>query len=143
MIYIDNFIYALNIEMNMNKKAQLGFGFGPKKRKRKLTSADKKRIAAKQGWKCAKCKKLLPTRYHLDHIKPLSEGGSDKESNRQVLCPNCHSDKTEEERARRKAKKIRESERKEKEPLGGLFGAPRGRKPKSPFDISLGSKPRG
>jgi len=129
----------------MNKKAQFGLGLGPKKRKRKLSAADKKRIAAKQGWRCARCKKPLPARFHVDHIKPFSAGGSDRASNLQALCSNCHSEKTEEERYRKKQKKIRETERRERDPFGSMFKAPRGRKPKSPFgkiDIGLGPAPK-
>ena len=92
--------------------------------------------------KCRKCRRPLPARYHIDHIKEFSGGGSDRASNLQALCPNCHAQKTEDDRMRKRQKKIRESERRERDPLGGLFGAPRGRKPKSPFDISLGPKPR-
>src|SRR3989344_2238120 len=93
------------------------------KRKRTLTPSDKKRIAAKQQWKCNWCGKVLPVRYHIDHKKEFSRRGSDKESNLQALCPNCHSDKTEEERNKKRQEKIREKERQEREkdnPLGGF-----------------------
>lgn len=30
----------------------------------------------------------------VDHIKPLSQGGTDDESNLQPLCKQCHADKT-------------------------------------------------
>lgn len=156
-VIIDNFKYINKFKVNMNKKAQLGFGLGPAKRKRMLGAADKKRIAAKQGWKCANCRRALPARFHVDHIKPFSEGGSDSDSNLQALCSNCHSDKTEEERYRKKQKKIREAGHKEKDilGLGGMFKAPsrrkepslfgggdmfgpspkKGRKKKGPFDL--------
>jgi len=91
----------------------------PRKRKRVLTAADKKRIASKQNWKCKICNNLLPTRYHIDHIKEFSGGGSDRESNLQALCPNCHSEKTEQERHRKKQAKLKS---KEKEQSFGLFG---------------------
>ena len=87
------------------------------KRKRTLTSADKKRIAAKQKWRCKICGKPLPIRYHIDHIKEFAGGGSDRESNLQALCPNCHAHKTEEDRHKKRQKKIREKERKPR----GLF----------------------
>ena len=83
----------------------------PKKRKRTLTAADKKRIAAKQGWKCKGCGQILPPRHHIDHIKEFSTGGSDRESNLQALCPNCHAHKTEEDRHKKKQKKIKEKEK--------------------------------
>ena len=31
---------------------------------------------------------------HVDHVVPLSRGGSDEESNLQTLCASCHSKKT-------------------------------------------------
>ena len=74
-------------------------------KKRTLTSADKKRIAANQGWKCKKCGNPLQARHHIDHIKEFSKGGSDKEDNLQALCPNCHAEKPEEERYRNKKRK--------------------------------------
>lgn len=90
----------------------------PTKRERTLTAADKKRIAAKQGWKCKKCSMSLQARFHVDHIKPFAEGGSDLDSNLQALCSNCHDAKTEEER-HRKQRKIREKEGRSE---GGLLG---------------------
>ena len=102
-------------------------------RKRKLTDADKKRIASKQKWRCNDCRKLLPTTYHIDHKKRFSGGGSDKESNLQALCPNCHAEKTEKERNIARQKKIKQKEREEKKqnkaqsPQFG-FGMPPSRK---------------
>lgn len=115
--------------------------FAPPKRQRTLTAADKKRIAANQKWKCKKCKKPLPARYHIDHIKEFSGGGSDRASNLQALCPNCHAEKTEQDRYRKKQAKIRS---KEKQESGGLLGgpsifgpAPRKIKPDNTFGGSL------
>ena len=93
--------------------------FAPPKRKRTLTPADKKRIAAKQNWKCKKCKSPLTAGYRIDHIKEFASGGSDKPSNLQALCPNCHAEKTENDRHKKRMKKIRQKERKES---GGIFG---------------------
>ncbi|PIO03388.1 hypothetical protein COT48_05090 [Candidatus Woesearchaeota archaeon CG08_land_8_20_14_0_20_47_9] len=55
--------------------------------KRTLTAADRKRVAAKQGWRCRKCGKPLPVRYHVDHIREFSKGGSDREANLQSPMP--------------------------------------------------------
>lgn len=93
--------------------------FGAPKRKRTLNAADKKRIAAKQKWKCKICGGTLPARFNVDHIKPFADGGSDKESNLQALCGTCHDKKTEEDRHRKKQQKIK---KKEREQTGGLFG---------------------
>ena len=40
------------------------------------------------------------TNWEIDHIIPLSEGGSNNTNNRQYLCALCHRKKTEEERNR-------------------------------------------
>ena len=97
------------------------FGLSPSpiKAKRSLTSADKKRVAHSQNWKCKACKKLLPVRYHVDHIKPVSQGGSDRTSNLQALCSNCHDRKTEEERHLKKQKKTREKSKAESQSIFG------------------------
>jgi hypothetical protein len=102
--------------------SQLSLGYGAEpKRKRLLTAADRKRIAARQGYKCAKCRITFGIGgYHVDHIKRFSDGGSDKDSNLQALCPNCHSEKTENERHRIKQKKITAHEK--KQGVNPIFG---------------------
>ena len=51
----------------------------------------KKRIAAKQKWRCAICKQLLDETFELDHIRPLFKGGHPTdESNLQALCKRDH-----------------------------------------------------
>ena len=83
--------------------------------KRKQFSEVQKRIIAcrQDGYKCVgeKCqgKKILPETWELDHKIPLFKGGSnyynfkfgqhdDPKNNLQVICPNCHSLKTQYER---------------------------------------------
>ena len=85
--------YDLNLSLDTTKS------------KRNVTPADKKRTAALQGWICKRCRKKLPVRYHVDHIKPLSRGGSNKDSNLQALCGTCHDNKTEDDRVKAKRKK--------------------------------------
>lgn len=49
---------------------------------------------------CACCGELLGTKYHLDHIIPLSKGGRNSDDNVQLLTPRCNlmkHDKTPEE----------------------------------------------
>ena len=51
----------------------------------------KKRIAARQKWRCAICKQLLDETFELDHIRPLFKGGHPTdESNLQALCKRDH-----------------------------------------------------
>ena len=45
---------------------------------------------------CNLCSRLTkhPEGYEVDHIKPLHQGGTDTEDNRQLLCIECHDKKT-------------------------------------------------
>ena len=43
-----------------------------------------------QKGKCAYCATKLSSKYHVDHIHPLSKGGSNWPSNLQILCPTCN-----------------------------------------------------
>lgn len=46
---------------------------------------------------------------HCDHVIPLIDGGENRESNLQMLCPKCHGAKTSAEaKARKKARDIQE-----------------------------------
>jgi len=68
--------------------------------KRRVTDAMKKRVAGIQRFTCSgnvsgyKCPlNGLPfdeSGYEIDHIKPLSEGGTNETSNLQALCLMCH-----------------------------------------------------
>lgn len=57
----------------------------------------RKVVAANQRWQCAHCKELLPASFEIDHIIPVSQGGSSDVSNLAALCPNCHKEKTTKE----------------------------------------------
>lgn len=46
-------------------------------------------LMLKQGGCCAICALELSS-YHLDHIQPLSRGGSNTDANVQLLCPPCN-----------------------------------------------------
>lgn len=51
---------------------------------------------------CVKCARLTdwPSGFELDHIVPLFKGGSDRDSNLQVLCLKCHEAKTADDTGR-------------------------------------------
>ena len=46
--------------------------------------------------KCNICKEKID-KFHIDHIMPISAGGSNDDDNLQVLCLGCHQKKTEDE----------------------------------------------
>jgi hypothetical protein len=52
------------------------------------------KVAAAQSFKCKLCGHLLGSEIDLDHIVPLSAGGTDAMSNLQVLHLHCHRTKT-------------------------------------------------
>jgi 5-methylcytosine-specific restriction endonuclease McrA len=57
----------------------------------------RKVVAADQQWQCAHCEELLPASFEIDHVIPVSQGGSSDVSNLVALCPNCHKEKTTKE----------------------------------------------
>lgn len=65
-------------------------------------------VAKRDGRKCNACgvtRGLSYSYLHLDHIVPLADGGTATEENLQLLCPDCHKEKTAREateRARRR-----------------------------------------
>ena len=59
---------------------------------RSLSKTDKIRVAANQQWKCARCKKILPATFEVDHVEEWCLRHSDKLL--QALCPGCHREKS-------------------------------------------------
>lgn len=57
------------------------------------TAEDIKRIYKAQKGKCACCKKVVGSKYQVDHIQPLARGGSNWPANLQILCPPCNNKK--------------------------------------------------
>lgn len=70
------------------------FDFWGGKRSRTVTPGDKNYLVRIARGKCEYCrgeiigKGIVP---HIHHIVPHASGGSDREHNLIVLCPNCHS----------------------------------------------------
>lgn len=54
------------------------------------THDDIERIRKDQKNRCACCRTKLTGKWHIDHIKPLSKGGSDAASNIQIMCAFCN-----------------------------------------------------
>ena len=64
----------------------------PKKSRPKFTLKDKLPHYKYQNSRCNGCKKNFDIEnMTVDHIKPLSSGGSEKTSNMQLLCGHCNS----------------------------------------------------
>lgn len=54
---------------------------------------DIKTILVSQKYKCAYCKIKLRNKYEVDHITPLSGGGSNNPCNLQIVCGPCNREK--------------------------------------------------
>jgi hypothetical protein len=64
-------------------------------KRKEASQADKAAILTRQGDRCAACNVKLDKRAHLDHKKPLHEGGTNDLENLQYLCRECHESKTQ------------------------------------------------
>jgi len=78
----------------------------PTKERAHYTSSDWRarriRILVRDAYTCAMCGKVIyGPKAHVDHIRPLEEGGTDDDANLQVLCEADHGRKTREEQRRR------------------------------------------
>ena len=61
------------------------------------TEVRKRIVAAQQDFTCALCRQRLGMVWAADHIVPLHLGGTNQLPNCQILCPNCHAEKTQRE----------------------------------------------
>lgn len=64
---------------------------------------DRERIRARDKGLCQACLRSgrITIGDDVDHIVPLSSGGSDDDSNKELLCRSCHLDKTNRDRSHR------------------------------------------
>ncbi len=57
----------------------------------RLTTGEKRAIERSRGFKCEACdRSTINVKPDVHHIKPVSDGGSAKDTNLIVLCPTCH-----------------------------------------------------
>lgn len=64
----------------------------------------RKRVALAQEFRCQRCGCVwLPWRDQVDHDVPLEQGGSNDDSNLNLLCDDCHKAKTAREASNRAA----------------------------------------
>lgn len=77
------------LALNRNRRARLRAAPG------RHTRHDVLELFNKQKGRCVglRCRKLLKQGYHVDHIIPLSRGGSNWPSNLQLLCASCNDSK--------------------------------------------------
>jgi 5-methylcytosine-specific restriction endonuclease McrA len=91
-IAIDAAYNAANIDILRPKKRF----YQSRRHARKLNAAGShtleqvSELFKKQKGKCLNCRISIKIRYHVDHIMPLSKGGSNYISNIQLLCPRCN-----------------------------------------------------
>lgn len=62
--------------------------------RKKLSPFERQCIASQQAWRCNTCRVLFGPLWHIDHVKPLCDGGDDASDNMQALCADCHASKT-------------------------------------------------
>lgn len=60
----------------------------------RFTKDQREYIKTRQDGLCNECCDELDDKYHIDHITPLSAGGTNDENNLQALCVSCHIEKT-------------------------------------------------
>lgn len=84
---------------------------------RRLTTHEKRVVAARDGWRCGRCGELLDATYEVDHRIPLHRGGDDHVDNCQALHVACHKEKTLAEEIERLNAVARASESDRRPPL--------------------------
>jgi hypothetical protein len=61
------------------------------------TKEERLKLFDKANGACQSCKKEIKSKFHVDHIIPLANGGGNEPENLQILCKPCHFEKTQTE----------------------------------------------
>ena len=59
------------------------------------TDEDVAEILASQDGRCVYCRKQVGDDYHVDHVVPITKGGSNNKDNLQICCPSCNRHKSD------------------------------------------------
>ena len=78
----ENYEKVRNYKRNCDAKRRKALG--------NHTSQDILNLYKQQKAKCVNCMCNIKEKYHVDHIMPLSLGGSNNAKNLQLLCPSCN-----------------------------------------------------
>ena len=74
--------------------------------RKRISAYTMKRVGAKYGWRCARCRSVLRDDFHVDHIVPLhrrlalGQCLDNDADGLQPLCPSCHTRKNHDEQSR-------------------------------------------
>lgn len=82
---------------NPERMAVLSRAYKAKKRaaEGRYSFADVRRMFDAQSGRCNVCKTDIANLYHIDHVVPLSRGGTNWPSNLQLLCQHCNLSKND------------------------------------------------
>jgi 5-methylcytosine-specific restriction endonuclease McrA len=78
-----------NINKSKNEKSNI------KHKRKQISLIDRKKVLFDQKYICNFCEKMLDPNHEFDHIIPLFCGGTNKYSNYQALCKECHQYKSD------------------------------------------------
>lgn len=78
-------------------EAKGALGEGDTKNRVQWNHVERTQVCVDQKYRCNVCRICLPTTWELDHIIPLHKGGLDGPPNLQMLCAQCHAEKTQDE----------------------------------------------
>ena len=116
-LFISSFYCYLNYDKNIDFVVNLDdvwewLGFSQKIRAKELldkhfntprikfSKTEREILLKTQNSKCKMCNEILSKSYEIDHIRPLSNGGTNEKENLQALCVSCHKEKSPFEKER-------------------------------------------